>query len=329
MTTVTGLHDDDTFHAPNGDPWWFESFWFSFFVPDRRLMVYVYPWFRASLGTCGGGVLAWDHLGAEPWNIVHSDYQWHLPCPEPRSLADGNRLVLPQGITIEVLKSVSDFRIQYQSTALSLDVTYRAVHPASVSSKPIADSKLFAGRIDQCGRVTGDLWLGDERIAVDCHSIRDRSWGIRRDDNRQMHIGYVHATISADDAFLAVSDPTRAAAGTGAAPVVMGYLVRDGLSAPLTKGVHTFTRDERGVPTGCRLEATDASGRELVAVARPLNRFAYQPFPGMFNWSSLAEWEFDRHRCVGEMQETWHPDRWRAFSRAHLAKLAGKDPGNG
>ena len=43
----TQLHPDDAlFHAAGDDPWAYESYWFSFFEPKRRLMVYVYPWFR-------------------------------------------------------------------------------------------------------------------------------------------------------------------------------------------------------------------------------------------------------------------------------------------
>ena len=45
------LHPDDSlFHPAGNDPWAYESYWFSFFVPDRKLMVYVYPWFRPNLG---------------------------------------------------------------------------------------------------------------------------------------------------------------------------------------------------------------------------------------------------------------------------------------
>ena len=71
---MSTLHPDDAlFHPAGDDPWAYESYWFSFFVPERKLMVYVYPWFRPSLGIAAGGVSAWDHTGAEPWNIVHSD----------------------------------------------------------------------------------------------------------------------------------------------------------------------------------------------------------------------------------------------------------------
>jgi hypothetical protein len=104
------LHPDDSlFHPAGNDPWAYESYWFSFFVPDRKLMVYVYPWFRPNLGIAAGGVSAWDHTAADPWTIVHCDYHWHLPCPTAAEMIDGNTLTLPQGVRITVLEPLMSF----------------------------------------------------------------------------------------------------------------------------------------------------------------------------------------------------------------------------
>ena len=39
-----------------------------------------------------------------------------------------------------------------------------------------------ARHFDQFGRVTGELWLDGERIAIDCLAMRDRTWGRRPED---------------------------------------------------------------------------------------------------------------------------------------------------
>src|SRR6266567_926089 len=49
--------DDDNLHEPTSDhPWWTETFWLSFALPERRMHVCIYPWFRKNLGLQAGGV---------------------------------------------------------------------------------------------------------------------------------------------------------------------------------------------------------------------------------------------------------------------------------
>jgi hypothetical protein len=227
----------------------------------------------------------------------------------------GDTLELPQGITITCQIPERQFRIQYQSPRLALDVVFTAARLPNVSTCPIGASKLFAGRIDQCGHVAGQLTLAGERIAVDCHSMRDRSWGIRRDDNYTMNIGYFHATADADTAFLAVSN--HAGAAGDEAPIVSGYLLQNGVYNPLASGSARLSRDDKAAPAACTITAVDSAGRELRAHGQSISLFAYQPFPGMFNWSSLAQWECNGRRCFGELQNTWHPDGWRSLRRGY------------
>src|SRR5688572_24043672 len=125
------LHPEDTFHAPPEDIWAFESYWFSFFVPERKLMVYVYPWFRPALGIAGGGVLAWDDQGDTAWNIVHCDYNFQLPAPNPLTLVQGETLTLPQGVTIKVLEPLMKYALSYSHADMSFNVTFSAIHSAN------------------------------------------------------------------------------------------------------------------------------------------------------------------------------------------------------
>lgn len=303
---------EDLLHDSGGEPWWFESYWFSFFIPERRLMVYIYPWFRPTLGICGGGVVAWDDSAHESWNIVHCDYNWHLPCPTAKELITGATLEFPQKVQIEVLKPLMHYRIGYQSDALEVAVEFMATQDPNIHSKAVGSAALYAGRLDQCGHVSGHITLHGETIPVDCMSMRDRSWGVRRDDSYKMHIGYFHATATKERAFLVVSDPSAVAAND-CAPVVSGYLMEEGVSSPLNEGSTIITRAADGTPVACEIKAQDMLGRGLIARGDAISHFAYQPFPGMFNWSSLANWQFNGIECVGELQETWHPDLWRRF----------------
>src|SRR5580704_12382187 len=58
---VPAQHPDDEFHPPsNGDPYWTETCWFTFTVPERRLSGQLYPFFRANQGVLASGAYFWD-----------------------------------------------------------------------------------------------------------------------------------------------------------------------------------------------------------------------------------------------------------------------------
>jgi hypothetical protein len=199
-------------------------------------------------------------------------------------------------------------------------VRFDAIHPAIIATRPIGNTQLYGGRIDQCGRVTGELVLAGEKIAIDCLSMRDRSWGTRRDDNRDMNIGYFHATATDKDAFLVVSNHATAVDGQSndaEAPIVMGYLIKDGEYQALSQGTVSFKRDAGGRPLSTEIRGRDVTGRPLSASGSALSHFASLAFPGLFNISSLASWQFNGISCIGELQNTMYPDRWRSFHRRY------------
>jgi hypothetical protein len=304
------LHDG--LHPHDGDPAWFEAFWFAFIVPEIELTVYVYPWFRAAMGLWGGGVLAWDGKGQTAWTMLHNDYRWAEPLGDPDGLAAGDTLNLPQGVRIDCLKPGTEFRVRYEHPALALDVTFAGAREINVNTREVGTSKLYAGHIDQPGHYTGRVRVGEHWHDVDCHWIRDRSWGPRRNDNFGMHVGYYHASADADNAFLVVTDSSAA---HDRSTLITGYLVRDSVQAALTTGNAAIERLADGSPASCIITATDALGREVRATGESLTKFAYQLQPGMFNWSSLARWQFGGLTAHGELQDTWHPDKYRQFIR--------------
>ena len=47
--------EDDDFHAPSDDHWETETCWFSFCVPERKMMGYFYAFVRPHAGISAGG----------------------------------------------------------------------------------------------------------------------------------------------------------------------------------------------------------------------------------------------------------------------------------
>ena len=73
-------HLDDEFHPPTSDdPFWTETCWFTFTVPERRLSGQLYPFFRTNQGVLAGGVFFWDQIGMSAADATYARQFWHLP----------------------------------------------------------------------------------------------------------------------------------------------------------------------------------------------------------------------------------------------------------
>ena len=87
-------HPDDEFHPPtNDDPFWSETAWFAFSVPERKLAGWTYPFFRTNQGTCSAAVFLWDDRGDSPFDCRYYKQIWHLPVPDQLTDFD-----LPNGL---------------------------------------------------------------------------------------------------------------------------------------------------------------------------------------------------------------------------------------
>lgn len=296
--------EDDMFHEPESDdPWWTETVWFSWMVPERNLLGYWYTVFRKNIGVNFGGVLVFDHTAVLPWEIPVFDWHWHQPMPEQHDLRD---LDVLGGMTLRCEEHGRRFRFGYRNDDVDFDLTYDALMQPMLSRKTPPFN--HGNHIDQPGRVTGRMVLHGEEVAVDCIAMRDRSWGIRA-PRRQPKLGYCHATAGPDSSFLTISLDRKGHDG-----IVTGYLMRDGEWSKMVSGTRQVTRDAKGRPAQIRVEGVDELGRELEAVGTTVSRQVFTAYPDMFCWNSLARWDFDGAEAWGEDQDIWHPRKWRAYA---------------
>jgi hypothetical protein len=313
---------DDNFHVPSDDHWETETCWFSFCVPERKLMGYFYAFVRPRVGISGGGVLVWDDTAHAPWEVPYFDYQWHQPYPEAGDLRD---IRFPNGMRVKMLEPLQRYEFSYTDRDLiDLRLTFAGTTPPHVFTRGKPPFSV-ASHIDQPGRVTGQLVLHGEAIEVDCYAMRDRSWGPRT-DLRGVRVGYCFATASPDDAFLAFALPKGPV--NKPEPINAGYLLRDGERAAIVEGERRVERDPRmGWATRVHIEARDEIGRTLDADGQCVNRIAFYPYPRMFNWTSMTLWSFNGRQGWGEDQDVWRPEQWSAFRRGERAGSAR--PGSG
>ena len=298
------LPEDDQFHPPEtDDPWWTETVWFSWMVPERNLLGYFYPAFRANMGIQFGGVLVVDDSAVVPWELPAFEWSWHEPLDTPPDLLDSRNL--HGGMWLRCVEPGRVFRFGCENDDVTFDLTFEAVcRPLLTRQEPPFN---HGAHIDQPGHVTGSFTLHGEQMDVDCIAMRDRSWGVRR-AGRQPKVGYDHGTASGDDGFLSISVDRR-----GDDRIGLGYLLRDGVWSNLADGHRTVVRDAEHRPARIEIEAVDELGRALHATGRPVSRCVFNAYPHMFCWASLTEWDVNGVRCWGEDQDVWHPGRWRRF----------------
>lgn len=298
--------DDDGFHAPLDDNWWFhETCWFWFFVAERSLGGWLYNYIRPNAGLAGGGCWIWDASAFLHWEVPYYANYSNLPLPVDRDLRD---FTFPSGVHVRAVEALRRYELRYADRdALDLALEYVAIDEPWLAR---GDDGRPPHHFDQLGRVTGSITLHGETIAVDCLAIRDRTWTTRHE--RWRHgggYGYTNAAAPTGEAFLAVGDDD-----------VRGYLTLDGHRAALTGGKRVVERDpEHGYVTRVTVTGTDEAGRTLHADGTPVSRMA-MPIPGVHGvvWTSLVRWTLNGASAWGEDQEPWPVMTWSTRRRSGL-----------
>ncbi|MBS3961786.1 MAG: hypothetical protein KGZ61_08165 [Sandarakinorhabdus sp.] len=312
---------DDNFHTPTpGDHWYTETSWFSFNVPERKMIAWLYAWTRKNIPVTGGGVFLFDDTATTPWDIPYYRMQHAQPVP---ANADLRHIQFPENYSVEMLEPLMRYRLRYADRdAIRIDAEFRglfAPHGFTRGEPPFFDS----GHLDQMGRVTGELILHKERIALDCHAVRDRSWGTRM-DHKGSRIGYPYA-CAADIGFCLFTVPHRNHSGH-AEPVNHGFLWLDGSKTALAPGgVRHVERDpvENWI-TRMEIDAMDVEGRPLRAVGESESRF-FLPSPRGVTINSAIRWTVNGRPAYGEDQDVWRLDQWRDARRQRAANPAARE----
>lgn len=306
---MTTFHPDDEFHPPVDDnPYWTETCWFTFTVPERRMSGQLYPFFRTNQKVAAGGAYFWDETGSEMWNCLWAKNFWHLPIPDQK-LSD---IRLPNGIHYQCLEAQHRYRIRFDdpdADEIHVDLEFTSVAPPHY---------LGAHHLDQPGRYTGTIELQGETIKVDSFGFRDRSWGPRSQfgvglsSSAAQNGGYSYATASANDAFHTITMDFGQGCNS-----IHGYLIRDGEWAKLKEARREVL--ERDPATGyqkrVRITGVDTLGRELVADGVCLNHLAFPINPNLFTINCLTEWTFGKTTAYGEDHDNWSQAAIRRFQR--------------
>ena len=292
---------DDDLHEPGGDFYHTEAFWYSFFVPERAIGGWLYASVRATPGVTGGGMWMWDATGTDPWDVPFFQQFGHLKPPTTRS---PGCLDFPTGLSVDTVEPGMVYDLRYEDRdRVSVRFRFEALEEP-VPLRRGAPPYPKASHYDQTGRVTGHILLDGERIDVDCHAMRDRSWGARHERGYR-RVGYSWAA-SPELSLLTYTMPQ----GDGPEHIHAGYVRRDGRLAHVVEGRRVVERDPVGNwVTAISLEVRDTLGRVTTARAESVSRM-FLPGATSLCLNSSLRWTIDGRTVHGEDQDVWPLKEW-------------------
>ena len=296
---------DDSLHAPGPHRDWTETTWWSFAVPERALAGWLYVQMRPNAGSSSGGAFVYDASAWLPWDLPYFGFLYHQPLPDPLDL---RAVTFSNGVSVRVVEPGMVYELGYRfrdQDDFVADLRFEGISPPVPhleGAPPFTGSPHY----DQHGVVTGELRLRGERLAVDCVSVRDRSWGRRPELlGRRTRFSYCFGATSHDEAFLAFCRPESHL--DEVEQLMSGYLVRDGKLRRLADARRV---DERDAMTGgvarIHLDATDSDGRTLHAEADAVSRMGLGGSGTGLTINTMLQWTVDGARAGwGEDQEVW------------------------
>lgn len=189
--------------------------------------------------------------------------------------------------------------ISFKSPGIDLEFSFDAYHPPYAYGSNAAGCPAYCAndRIEQSGRVTGTLVVGDRRITLDTFGHRDHSWGTRdwnafmnyrwfqgQADGISVHFWHLHA----------LGDTS-----------LYGYVCKDGLMAEVVDIEFTWERDDNFNQRRLDAVLTDDAGRTTRVEADFYAHFPLVPDPAVTLTEGAASAKFDGKEGLGWMEVAW------------------------
>jgi hypothetical protein len=306
---MTDLSFADDFGAADDNPYWNESVWFSFSLPERRIHGLIQYYFRPNMGMLNGGPVMWDPSGTFQWDCLY--YNWsHL-----QALPRGARkfdMQARNSLRVQVLEPLRRYKIDYAKEGFEMDLTWEAIGPAhELHTGDPGQQATAKFHIEQPGRMKGLLRRHGEEYPIDCFSMRDTSYGAR--EYESLALGGYFWGISENSSFHALC------MGEGReAKCIGGFIWRDGQLGSLASGKRTILDYGRFGPARVLFEGTDVLGRTMRATGTIDPGLIFTGYTDHTVVWSLAEWEWDGVTHWGDNQEFAPSEHFRRMARGEI-----------
>ena len=318
--------EDDHFHPRSDDPYWNESAWFAFNIPERSLSGFVYFFHRPNMRYTTGGAAVWDPSGEEIYDCLYYDMGNVFPMPPGCDMYDFS---LPNGLTVECIEPLRKFTLRYggndsyyTAAGCQMDLTWESFLPPHRTGQPEGQQEWAPAKqhYEQPGRMKGTVTVGGETLQVDCWSMRDHSWGVRKlVKNPRGFFPWGIASEKSGFQVYAMSDLPIESDPVSGVPlrIAAGWYLKDGMYGTLTSGeCRTTERRPDGRPLRMEMSAVDSLGRMLRVTGRAKNCLSTVLYPFMMQWWVMFEWELDGQTCYGENMDFMPIHQARRFMRS-------------
>lgn len=293
------------------DPYWNESAWFSFSIPEKEIHGMVYYFFRPNMNLLMGGPILWDGSGAHIWDCLY--YDWHHFQTIPEGAGKFN-FKSHTSLDVSVAEAERKYLLRYDHAGFKLDLAWTALEPPhhflGMEIEATGMSAENRMHIEQMGRATGTVEIAGETLAVDSYALRDSSWGVRQMDGVKRG-SYFWAIADENTAFHAQT------MGEGAdQQVVGGFLKLDGETATLVGGKRFNTKMGRLTPDSFNLTLEDNRGRTAQVSLKSCSHLMVNFYPRVQVVWSLLHADFgDGKSGWGDIQEFQPLEQFRAMVR--------------
>jgi hypothetical protein len=317
--TITNMFSpgDDALHVPGDSHYETETFWYSFFVPERCIGGWIYASVRQNAGVTAGGMWLWDNATPYPVDSPFYEYFAHLKLPTGRG---GERIDFATGMSVQVREPLMAYDVSYDDRdRMHAELRFEALEPP-VPLRSGEPPYPKAHHFDQTGHVTGVITLDNEPIPVDCFAMRDRSWGPRHERGYR-RVGYTWAAGSAASLLTYTAPP----GGEDAEEIYSGYLRRVGRVSRLVGGTRRVERDPlEGWITTIDIDAVTEDGDRVHGHARGISRLLLS-IGNHICACTLLSWDLDGENVAGEDQDVWPIHEWRALRAAGRRTASARD----
>jgi hypothetical protein len=291
------------------NPYWNESVWFSFSIPERRIHGLIQYYFRPNMGMLNGGPAMWDPARRFQWNCLY--YNWSHLQAMPAGV-DKFDMTARNSLSVKVLEPLTRYAIRYDKEGFSIDLEWQAIGPCHELHTGDSGQQATAKfHIEQPGRMKGVVRRHGEEFAIDCFSMRDTSYGAR--DYESLARGGYFWGISESSSFHALC------MGAGReAKSIGGFMWKDGQLGSLVSGRREVLEWGEHGPSRVAFTGTDTLGRTMQATG------TYNPgliFTGYTDHTvvwSLAEWDWDGITHWGDNQEFCPAETFRRIARGEI-----------
>lgn len=293
--------DTDVIHPVGDHKEWNESFYFNFYDKTHDLCMFMRIGLKPNLDErsmfcfimmpdgsvvgkkdrteLGDGSL---DVGSLRFQMMEAEKRWRMEF-------DGT---MPRMVGGEPVPVKVRFDLQFESLNPMFDYRESVDEVGEAMSKDVA-----AEHLEQFGRATGTLTVGEESFGISGLGERDHSWGVRDWNAPKMWI-WLTAQFSGSLAF----NVTKLFVEGG--EVVGGFFHMNGNNIPLVKADIRTTLDPDGTPRSLAISLVDKNGGKHRLTAEVM-REVLMPFPGRDGKTmsvmheTLAEYTFNCQKGYG------------------------------